>query len=62
MAEYLASLTPVAQVQVTHVNTREVGFSLKLNADERNLLQVMKLGKMLQAIGEPEAWRFRLNP
>jgi hypothetical protein len=62
VSKYLASLTPVEQVQVARVNGREVEFSLNLNSDERNLLQVITLGRVLQAIEEPSAWRFRLNP
>ena len=62
VSKYLASLTPVEQVQVARVNGREVEFSLNLNSEERNLLQVITLGRVLQAIEDPSAWRFRLNP
>jgi len=62
VSKYLASLTPVEQVQVVRVNGQEVEFSLELNSEERNLLQVITLGRVLQAIEEPSAWRFRLNP
>jgi len=62
VSKYLASLTPVEQVQVARVNGQEVEFSLNLNSEERNLLQVITLGRVLQAIEEPSAWRFRLNP
>jgi hypothetical protein len=47
---------------VARVNGQEVEFSLALNSEERNLLQVITLGRVLQAIEEPSAWRFRLNP
>jgi hypothetical protein len=62
VSKYLASLTPVEQVQVARVNGQEVEFSLNLNSEERNLLQVITLGRVLQAIEEPSGWRFRLNP
>jgi hypothetical protein len=62
VSNYLASLTPVEQVQVARVNGQEVEFSLNLNSEERNLLQVITLGRVLEAIEEPSAWRFRLNP
>ena len=62
VSEYLASLSPVEQVQVARVSGQEVEFSLNLNSAERNLLQVITLGRVLQAIAEPSAWRFRLNP
>ncbi|MGB5406348.1 MAG: DUF2066 domain-containing protein [Thiogranum sp.] len=62
VSKYLASLTPVEQVQVARVNGREVEFSLNLNSEERNLLQVITLGRVLQAIEDPSTWRFRLNP
>jgi len=59
--KYLASLTPVDRVQVAQVRQQEMEFNLKLNADERNLLQLIRLGKMLQPLDEPSSWRFRLN-
>jgi hypothetical protein len=59
---YLDSLTVVDRVQVERVAEQEVAFSLKLSAEERNLLQVIALGKVLQAIEGPSPWRFRLNP
>jgi hypothetical protein len=67
VSSYLASLTPVDQVKVTRVSGREVEFSLNLNSEERNLLQVITLGRVLQAIEDsasaaPSSWRFRLNP
>lgn len=62
VSKYLASLTPVEQVQVARVNGREVEFTLNLNSEERNLLQVITLGRVLQAIEDPSTWRFRLNP
>ena len=67
VSKYLASLTPVDQVQVARVSGREVEFSLNLNSEERNLLQVITLGRVLQAIEDPSSadpfsWRFRLNP
>jgi len=59
---YLASLSPVEHVDVTRVGDREVEFSLKLSADERNLRQLIALGRMLQSVDDPAAWRFRFNP
>lgn len=62
VSRYLAALTPVEQVQVTRVDGPEVEFNLRLSADERSLLQVITLGKMLQSLDEPSSWRFRYNP
>jgi hypothetical protein len=59
---YLASLTPVDQVQVVRVAPPEVQFDLTLSAQERSLLQVITLGRVLQPEGDPLAWRFRLRP
>lgn len=58
---YLASLTPVDQVQVARVTGQEVQFDLTLSAEERSLLQVITLGRVLQAAQDPLAWRFRLR-
>jgi hypothetical protein len=49
-------------VQVARVSGQEVEFNLQLRAAERNLLQVIRLGKLLQQSGDPSAWRFQLNP
>jgi hypothetical protein len=62
VSKYLASLTPVDQVQVARVTGQELEFSLTLRSEERNLLQLITLGRVLQAIEEPSAWRFRLIP
>lgn len=65
VSRYLASLTPVDEVQVSRVSGQEVEFSLHLNSEERSLLRVITLGRVLQANEEPSqpsAWRFRLNP
>ena len=67
VSKYLASLTPVDEVQVSRVNGQEVEFSLTLNSQERTLLQVITLGRVLQAVEGPasenlSSWRFRLNP
>ncbi|HHJ15400.1 MAG TPA: DUF2066 domain-containing protein [Gammaproteobacteria bacterium] len=59
---YLAALAPVETVQVKRVSGSEVEFDLQLSADARSLRQVIALGKLLQAVDIPEAWRFRLNP
>jgi len=58
---YLASLTPVDQVQVARVTEQEVQFDLSLSAEERSLLQAITLGRVLQAAGDPLAWRFSLR-
>ena len=60
--KYLAALAPVEGVQVKRVSGSEVEFDLQLSADAHSLRQVIALGKLLQAIDVPEAWRFRLNP
>ena len=62
VSKYLASLAPVEAVQVARVSDREVEFNLQLSAAERNLLQLIRLGKLLQQDGDPDLWRFRLNP
>jgi len=59
---YLASLTPVDQVQVVRASEGEVQFDVTLNAQERSLLQVITLGRVLQPEGDPLAWHFRLQP
>ena len=59
---YLAALAPVENVQVKRVSAGEVEFDLQLSADAHSLRQVIALGKLLQAVDVPEAWRFRLNP
>jgi hypothetical protein len=60
--EYLVSLTPVEQVQVATATGEQVAFSLRLNAEERSLLQIITLGKVLETVEDPSAWRFRLTP
>jgi hypothetical protein len=62
VSKYLASLAPVERAQVARVSDQEVEFKLQLSAAERNLLQVITLGKLLQPDGDPSTWRFRLNP
>ena len=62
VSSYLASLTPVDELQVARISDQEVEFALHLNSEERNLLQVITLGKVLQAIEDPASWRFRLSP
>jgi hypothetical protein len=62
VSQYLASLSAVDRVDVVSVREDEVEFNLKLSADERNLLQLIALGRMLQQTGDPAAWRFHLNP
>ena len=62
VSKYLASLAPVESVQVARVSGQEVEFNLQLRAAERNLLQVITLGKLLQQSGDPSAWRFQLTP
>jgi hypothetical protein len=60
--DYLVALTPVDQVQVVRVADQEVQFDLTLNAQERSLMQIITFGRVLQAAGDPLAWRFRLRP
>jgi len=62
VSKYLASLAPVEQVQVARISGQEAEFDLQLRAADRNLLQVIALGKLLQPAGDPSLWRFRLNP
>ncbi|MGD8615147.1 MAG: DUF2066 domain-containing protein [Gammaproteobacteria bacterium] len=58
---YLNSLTLVDDVQVVRVADGEVQFDLTLSAQERRLLQLITLGSVLQPVGDPPAWRFRLH-
>ncbi len=58
---YLASLTPVDAVQVVRVAEQDVQLDVTLSAQERSLLQVITLGRVLQPVGEPLDWRFRLQ-
>lgn len=59
---YLSSLTPVDGVQVLRAAGDQVEFNLALNTGDRNLLQVIRLGRTLQAVEDPSSWRFRLGP
>jgi hypothetical protein len=45
---YLASLSPVEQVQVAMVAGDEVQFSLQLNTAEESLMRLIQLGKVLE--------------
>jgi hypothetical protein len=58
---YLASLTPVDGVQVRRVSGREMEFELSLSSDERSVLQLITLGKVLEARGGEPLWNFRLR-
>ncbi len=62
VSRYLASLSPVDRVDVVRVSEQEVEFNLKLSAEERNLQQLITLGRLLQPTEDPTAWRFHLNP
>jgi hypothetical protein len=62
VSRYLASLSPVDRVDVAGVTDQEVEFNLKLSADERNLQQLIALGRVLQRTDDPTAWRFHLHP
>lgn len=61
VSTYLASLAPVEVVQVARVSGQEVEFNLQLSAAERNLLQLLRLGKLLRQDGDPASWRFQLS-
>lgn len=60
--DYLAGLTSVDRVQVVRVSDQEVEFHLQLSAEERNLLQIITLGKVLESVQDPSFWRFRIRP
>jgi uncharacterized protein len=60
--DYLAALSPVDHVDVLHVGQHAVEFNLTLSADERNLLQLIALGRVLQRMDDPAVWRFHLQP
>ncbi|VAW76776.1 hypothetical protein MNBD_GAMMA15-60 [hydrothermal vent metagenome] len=64
---YLASLSPVEQVQVAMVADDEVQFSLRLNTSEQSLMRLIRLGRVLEPMSAgnaelPDAsWQFRLS-
>ena len=60
--DYLAALSPVDHVDVLHVGQHTVEFNLTLSADERSLLQLIALGRILQRMDDPAVWRFHLQP
>lgn len=62
VSDYLTSLSPVERVEVVRAGENEVEFALTLGADERNLLQIITLGKVLHSQEQPDSWRFRLKP
>lgn len=59
---YLASLSPVEQVQVAMVKGDEVRFSLQLNTSEQSLVRLIRLGRVLEPLRtDPDTpWQFRL--
>lgn len=60
---YLASLSPVEQVQVAMVADDEVQFSLRLNTSEQSLMRLIQLGRMLEPVADElsdTSWQFRL--
>ena len=59
---YLASLSPVDHVDVVRADQHSVEFNLALSADERSLLQLIALGRVLRRVDDPAVWRFRLQP
>ncbi len=59
---YLMSLTPVDELQVVRVADGSVEFFLQINADERNLQQLITLGRRLEAVGDPTLWHFQYRP
>lgn len=59
---YLKSLTPVDELQVVRVAEGSIEFSLQLNADERNLQQLISLGRRLEVVDDPSLWHFQFRP
>lgn len=59
---YLKSLTPVDDLQILRVADGSIEFSLRLNADERSLQQLLALGRRLEVVDDPSLWRFRYRP
>jgi len=57
---YLASLSPVEQVQVAMVAGDEVQFSLRLNTSEQSLMRLIRLGRTLEPVNDDSDWQFRL--
>lgn len=57
---YLASLSPVEQVQVAMVAGDEVQFSLRLNTSEQGLMRLIRLGRVLEPASGDIPWQFRL--
>lgn len=62
VSAYLASLSPVDRVGVGRVQQHSVEFDLALSADERNLQQLIGLGRILQRVDDPALWHYRLQP
>ena len=64
---YLASLSPVEQVQVAQVADNAVQFSLRLNTSEQSLMRLIRLGRILEPVAggiadnPGAAWQFRLS-
>jgi hypothetical protein len=62
LSDYLKSLSPVERVELLGINESQVEFAITLGTDERNLLQIIRLGKVLQSQDGLDSWRFRLHP
>ncbi len=58
---YLGSLSPVDRVEVARVQGDEIEFSVRLNGEERNLLQVIAIGRVLEPVAGGAPWRYRLR-
>lgn len=61
-SRYLASLSPVDEVQVASVDGDQVRFELKLNGSDRGLRRIIGLGRTLQPLAGPDERHYRLNP
>lgn len=59
---YLASLSVVDRVEVMQVQGEEVTFDVRLNGEERQFLQLIALGRVLEPLDRSTPWRFRLRP
>ena len=62
VSAYLAALSPVDRVDVRRAQQHSVEFNLTLSADERNLRQLIALGRVLQRVDDPALWHFQLQP
>ncbi|MGA7802261.1 MAG: hypothetical protein WCC36_15800, partial [Gammaproteobacteria bacterium] len=62
VSKYLASLTPVQQLDVSRVDNGQVTFQLKLDGAAGALDQAIALGSVLHPVAGGPARTYRLSP